>query len=190
MLIRPDTAPAKPQTLADHARAYGELILDELTESKTLWYKRTRLQAIGVGGLGMFAILAGMGAMLWAVTPSAQTQTLWVLAAVPLVYLFVGIACLMAAGQQKLPVVLEHTRERFMADVAVFKETNLVTAATERFVVPIATAYPYRMVIGAALVGALVVRAHPWRLLSGSALLVSLLPKVISVLSKQHKALR
>lgn len=188
MLIRP--APIKPQTLADRAKAYGELILAELSESKTLWYKRTRLQAIGAGGLGMFVILAGMGAMLWAVTPAAQTQTLWVLAAVPLAFLFVGIACLVAAGQQKTPVVLEHTRERFMADVAVFKKTNLVTVATERFVVPIATIYPYRLVIGAALVGALVVRAHPWRLLSGSALLVSLLPKVISVLSKQATTLR
>lgn len=190
MLIRPDTAPAKPQTLVDRAKAYGELILNELSESKTLWYKRTRLQAIGAGGLGLFAILAGTGVMLWAVTPVVQTQTLWVLVAVPLPFLVVGIACLVAAGQQKRPVVLEQTRERFMADVEVFKETNLVTVATERFVVPIATAYPYRMVIGAALVGALVVRTHPWRLLSGSALLVSLLPKVIGVLSKQYTTLR
>ena len=190
MPIRPDTPPAKPQSLIDRARAYGELIQDELGESRTFWYKRTRLQAIGAGGLAMSAILAGTAAMLWAVTPVAQTQTLWVLVAVPLPFLIVGIACLVAAGQQKRPVVLEHTRERFMADVAEFKKTNLVTVATERFVVPIATVYPYRLVIGAALVGALVVRAHPWRLLSGSALLVSLLPKVISVLSKQATTLR
>ncbi len=189
MQTRPDTVAAKPQTLADHARAYGVLILDELNESKSLWHKRTRLQVIGFGGLGVSISLAGTGAMLWAVTPPTQMQSAWVLVAVPLAFLAIGIACLVAAAQQKLPVVLEHTRQKFMADMAVLQDTNLAAVATERFVLPMATAHPYRMVIGAAVVGALVVRAHPWRLLSGSAVLIGLLPKVLSALNNQRQPL-
>lgn len=189
MQSRPDTVAAKPQTLVDRAKAYGVLILDELNESKSLLGKRTRLQVIGAGALGVSISLAGTGAMLWAVTLPAQMHSPWVLVAVPLVFLAVGIACLVAAEQQKLPVVLEHTRQKFMADMAVLKETNLAAVATERFVLPMATAHPYRMVIGAAVVGALVVRAHPWRWLSGSAVLIGLLPKVLSALNNQRKTL-
>lgn len=187
MQNRPDTSPAKPHTLADRAKAYGELFLDELNASKSLVLKRTRFQVIGASGLGVSAILAGMGAMLWAVTPLAQIHTFWVLVAVPLVVLVVGIACLVASEQQKQPIPFEHTRQRFMADVALLKKTNLVDAATAHFVLPMATAHPYRLVLGAALVGALAVRTHPWRLLSGSAVLVGLLPKVISALSQPNK---
>lgn len=187
MQKRPDTAPAKPLTLADHVKAYGELMLDELNESRSLWRKRTRLQVMGAGGVGVSASLAGMAAMLWAVTPPAEIHTLWLLIAVPMVFLLLGITCLVVAEQQQQPVVFEHTRQRFMADMARLKATNLAAAATEHLVLPLATAHPYRLVLGAALVGALAVRAHPWRWLSGSAVLVGLLPKLISALSQSNK---
>jgi uncharacterized membrane protein YqjE len=187
MPTRPDTQPSLPQTLADHAKAYAELILEELNESRNLWRKRTQLQVLGVCGLGVGGTLAGMATMLWAVTPPTQIHALWALVATPLVFLAMGAVCLMAAKQQIQPAVFEQTRERFMADMALLKKTNLATKATELIVLPMATAHPYRLVLGAALVGALAVRAHPWRWLSGSAVLVGLLPKVISVLSSQNK---
>lgn len=187
MPTRPNTQTSLPQTLADHAKAYAELILDELNESRNLWRKRTQLQVLGACGLGVAGTLAGMATMLWAVTPPAQIQAPWVLIATPMVFFAVGVVCLMAAKKQTQPVVFEHTRERFMADMALLKKTNLATKATELIVLPVATAHPYRLVLGAALVGALAVRAHPWRWLSGSAVLVGLLPKVISALSNQNK---
>lgn len=189
MQNRHSITPAKPQTLVDRAKAYGELILDELNDSRDLWRKRTLLQVMGASGLGVSASLAGMGAMLWAVTPLVQIHTLWILVVVPLAFLAAGIACLVAAQQQKKPVVLEHTRQRLMDDVAIFQETNLAAAATKHFVRPMATAHPYRLVAGAALVGALVVCTHPWRWLSSSALLAGLLPTVLSALSAQSKRL-
>jgi len=187
MPTRPSTQASLPQTLADHAKAYGELILKEWNDSRNLWRKRTQLQVLGACGLGVAVILAGMAAMLWAVTPPAQIHSLWVLIAIPMAFLAIGVICLMAAKKYVQAVAFEHTRERFIADMDLFKKTNLVTKATELTVLPMATAHPYRLVLGAALVGALAVRAHPWRWLSGSAVLVGLLPKVISILSSQNK---
>ncbi|MBP6006208.1 MAG: hypothetical protein KA740_00810 [Rhodoferax sp.] len=65
----------------------------------------------------------------------------------------------------------------------------LKTAATtaELVLQPIAQAHPYRMVMGAALAGALLVRARPWRWLPASALLVSLLPQLVNAMSSQLK---
>lgn len=187
MPTRPNTQVSLSQTLVEHAKAYGELILKEWNESRNLWRKRTQLQVLGACSLGVAVTLAGMAAMLWAVTPPAQIHALWVLIATPMVFLAIGVICLMAAKKHERPVAFEHTRERFIADMDLLKRTNLVTKATELTVLPMAMAHPYRLVLGAALVGALAVRAHPWRWLSGSAVLVGLLPKVISILSNQNK---
>lgn len=187
MPTRPDAQPSLPHTLADRAKAYGELILKEWNESRNLWRKRTQLQVMGACSLGVAVTLAGMAAMLWAVTPPTQIHSLWVLIATPMAFVAIGLICLMVAKNHVQPLAFEHTRERFMADMDLLKRTNLVTKVTELTVLPMATTHPYRLVLGAALVGALAVRAHPWRWLSGSAVLVGLLPKVISILSSQNK---
>jgi hypothetical protein len=63
--------------------------------------------------------------------------------------------------------------------------TAAVTA--ELVLQPIAQVHPYRLVLGAALAGALLVRARPWRWLSASALLASLAPQLVNVVSSQLK---
>ena len=177
----------KPRLLAERARAYGELILDEWTESKTFWRKRTTLQVLGACSMGVSCTLAGMGLMLWAVMPPAQIHAFWLLVATPLVFLAAGAGCLMAADKQHPPVVFEQTRQQLKADLEVLKHTSLTAKATELIVQPIATEHPYRLVLGAALVGALLVRTRPLTWLSGSAALLGLLPKVIGALGKQSK---
>ncbi len=182
-----DNILAKPQQLAERARAYGELIQDEWSQSKTHWRNRTTLQVLGACSLGVFCTLTGMALMLWAVVPPVQIHAPWLLLAVPLVFLAAGVGCLVAADKQRQPVAFAQTRQQLKADIEVLKHTNLAAKATEIIVQPIATAHPYRLVLGAALVGALLVRARPGAWLSGSAVLMGLLPKVISALNKQTK---
>jgi hypothetical protein len=53
---------------------------------------------------------------------------------------------------------------------------------------PMARAHPYRLVIGAAVVGALLARTQPWRWLPVSALLAGLVPQLVHFVSGQLKA--
>jgi hypothetical protein len=68
-------------------------------------------------------------------------------------------------------------------------QTVLNTAAVtaELVLQPIARNHPYRLVIGAALAGALLVRTRPWRWLPASALLAGLMPQLVHFVSGQLK---
>lgn len=182
-----DNMLAKPQLLAERARAYGDLMLDEWAQSKTHWRNRTTLQILGACSLGVFFTLTGMASMLWAVVPPAQIHAAWLLVATPLVFFATGVGCLVAADKQHPPVVFAQTRQQLKADIEVLKHTHLAAKAAEIIVQPIATAHPYRLVLGAALVGALLVRTRPRAWVSGSTVLLGLLPKVISALNTHTK---
>lgn len=69
-------------------------------------------------------------------------------------------------------------------------QTVLNTAAVTATLVlrPIAREHPYRLVIGAALAGALLVRTRPWRWLPASALLADLMPQLVNAVNGQLKA--
>jgi hypothetical protein len=63
------------------------------------------------------------------------------------------------------------------------------TAASAGLVLqPVARAHPYRLVIGAAVVGALLARTRPWRWLSASAVLAGLMPQLVHLISGQLEA--
>jgi len=53
---------------------------------------------------------------------------------------------------------------------------------------PTARAHPYRLIIGAAVAGALLARTRPWRWLSASAVLAALAPSLVHFVSGQLKA--
>jgi hypothetical protein len=62
------------------------------------------------------------------------------------------------------------------------------TAASAGLVLqPVARAHPYRLVIGAAVVGALLARTRPWRWLPASALLAGMVPQLVHLVSSQLK---
>ncbi len=62
------------------------------------------------------------------------------------------------------------------------------TAASAGLVLqPVARAHPYRLVIGAAVVGALLARTRPWRWLPASALLAGVVPQLVHFVSGQLK---
>ncbi len=67
------------------------------------------------------------------------------------------------------------------------KALNTAAVTAELVLQPIAQAHPYRLVLGAALAGALLVRTRPWRCLSASALMASLVPQLVDVVNSQLK---
>lgn len=63
---------SRPQLLADHAAAYAELVAAEFGAETSALKRQALLGALGIGGLGVAAVLAGVAVMLWAVLPAAQ----------------------------------------------------------------------------------------------------------------------
>lgn len=68
-------AATQPQMLADHAEAYAALVGEELGRSAAAAKQRLLLAAAGLCLAVTAAVLAGVAAMLWAVTPPANLQT-------------------------------------------------------------------------------------------------------------------
>jgi hypothetical protein len=65
---------------------------------------------------------------------------------------------------------------------------HATAASAELVLQPLARAHPYRLVIGAAVAGALLARTRPWRWLSASAVLAGLTPQLVHLISGQSKA--
>ncbi len=84
----------RPQLLADHAEAYGELARAELERIAAEWRERALRGLVGLGALCVGAALAGVALMLWATLPALGPPAWWVLATVPLPPLALGLWCL------------------------------------------------------------------------------------------------
>ena len=76
-------AAARPQLLAEHAAAYGDLVAEEFARSAGALKQRLALQVIAVAGLVVAAVLSGVAAMLWAALPSGSLNAPWMLALAP-----------------------------------------------------------------------------------------------------------
>jgi hypothetical protein len=84
----------RPQLLADHAEAYGELAKAEFERIAAEWRQSALRGLVGLGALCVAAGLAGVALMLWASLPALNPAALWVLACVPLPPLALGGWCL------------------------------------------------------------------------------------------------
>jgi hypothetical protein len=116
----------KPQLLADHAQAYGELLATEAVSLSTAWKRRAMLMAIALCSLGVACVLAGVALMLSALMPAAAPQALVVLIMVPLLPLALCVGCLLAVRSQRDGPTLENVRRQFKADVAMLREASSV----------------------------------------------------------------
>lgn len=84
----------RPQLLADHAEAYGELARAELERLAAQWRQRALRGLVGLGALCVGTALAGVALMLWACLPALGAPAGWVLVTVPLPALALGLWCL------------------------------------------------------------------------------------------------
>ena len=67
------------------------------------------------------------------------------------------------------------------------KALNTAAVTAELVLQPIAQAHPYRLVMGAALAGALLVKTRTWRWLPAPAVLAGLVPQLVNAVSSQRK---
>jgi hypothetical protein len=108
----------KPQLLANHAKAYSELVLQELSQANDQWHQRLLWQLAGVCSVGVACTLLGVAGMLWAVTPVELIRAPWVLVVLPVAFAGIAVGCLTVAQQRHNLAIFTQTRQQFKADMA------------------------------------------------------------------------
>ena len=112
----------RPQLLAEHAEAYGELALLEFRAASAQWQRRARLKALGWCGLVVALLLAGVAGLLASTLPIASMAAPWALLAIPLLPAVAGVACLLAAGPTSQTGNFHLLRQQLEADRRLLRE--------------------------------------------------------------------
>jgi hypothetical protein len=108
----------QPQLLSTHAKAYGELVLQELSQANLQWHQRMLWQLAGVGSMGVAFSLCGVASMLWVVTPPELIRAPWLLVLLPAAFAGIAVGCMAVAQQRYNLAVFTQTRQQFKADIA------------------------------------------------------------------------
>lgn len=111
----------RPQLLVDHAQAYAALAHEEFGQSFTSWRRWALWQAVALCCLGVGAVLGGMAAMLWAVTPALVVHDQWLLVAIPMLPLLVAMVCTWMAARQSPTDAFGNLGRQVGADIAMLR---------------------------------------------------------------------
>ena len=114
----------QPRLLLDHAEAYADLVAEEIANASAAWKRRALLSAIAMCCLGVAVIFAGVALMLWAVSPALQNRALWILVAVPLLPLVIGLLCLLLAKAGDSGRAFDDLRRQVRADMNMLREAS------------------------------------------------------------------
>jgi hypothetical protein len=107
----------QPEVLLTHVKNYADLAVEELQHAFAAWRWRVMLYAVSVVLLGL-GVLCGLGSvLLWAALPVLHASTAWVLLALPLTFLVVGLLFGIAAQRRKLPQLFEGIQEQLDLDM-------------------------------------------------------------------------
>lgn len=112
---------ARPQLLADHAQAYGELFTEEMGQARVAMQRWAMWWAITLCSFFSAGILAGVAAMLWAMLPASPMQTAWVLWVTPMVPLALAVVCWRLAVQNGKPQFFDQMRTQIRSDRAMLR---------------------------------------------------------------------
>ena len=117
----------KPQLLGDHVEAYAELVGAEVGQTSKMWVSRVLFYAIALFLLSAGLIFVGVALMLWAVVPSDNMNSPWLLVVVPLVPLIAGALCVMKARAKLDQTPFQTVKEQLSADMAMLREVSAST---------------------------------------------------------------
>jgi len=117
---------SRPQLLADHAQAYGELLASELGLASATWKRQALLNAVALCCLGVAAVLVGVALMLWAVVPAAQIHAPWALIVAPLPPIAVALGCLVAARPHGQSKAFDSVKQQVRADLLMLRDAGVV----------------------------------------------------------------
>ena len=123
MTIHPivHVAARRPQLLAEHAKAYGDLLLEEGRRTLSSLVVHAVLYATGgvLGGLGL--VFGGVALLLYATIPG-ELRNGWLLVALPLTTLLAGGLCVIVARALPVNITLEVVGQQVRADIDMIHE--------------------------------------------------------------------
>lgn len=114
----------RPQLLADHAQAYGELMASEVGAVSSAIARRAVLTIVGLVLLAVAIGLGGVALMLRAAMPVTNMTAPWVLLVVPLAPLAAGAVCLVTARLGTMRNPFDKIWWQLKADVAMFRDAT------------------------------------------------------------------
>lgn len=111
----------RPQLLAEHAKAYGDLLLEEGRRTLSSLVVHAVLYAAGgvLGGLGL--VFGGVALLLYATIPG-ELRNGWLLVALPLAMLLAGGLCVIVARALPVNITLEVVGQQVRADIDMIHE--------------------------------------------------------------------
>jgi hypothetical protein len=112
----------RPQLVAEHAEAYAALVTAEVPRISAAWRRSAVLHALAVCSAVVGIALAGVSAMLWAITPDLPAHAPWLLVAVPLLPLLSGLAFALAARSGRGREGADRLRRQIRADILMLRE--------------------------------------------------------------------
>jgi uncharacterized membrane protein YqjE len=113
-----------PQWLGEHADAYGSLAAAELSDAVAHGCRSLMLATLALCAGGVALSLAGVAAMLWAVTPQLSTRSIWLLMTTPALPLAVALICLLLRRLQRRDDLFAVLTAQLRADLALLREAG------------------------------------------------------------------
>jgi hypothetical protein len=113
----------QPQLLADHAEAYAGLVSEDLGKTAAVWKWRVACYGIALTLVAVGMVLAGVALMFWAMTPPANMQAPWALAAAPAIPFVAAIVCVVLARRNTVDTFAD-LKEQAAADLAMLREVS------------------------------------------------------------------
>ena len=117
----------RPELLAEHARAYAELLALAMAQTGRTWRRRALLSAGVVCGMGLGTVLAGVSLLLWANSNGAPPQAPWLMWLVPGVPLATALVCAEEFWRQGRTSPLDPVRAQVQADLALWRQASSST---------------------------------------------------------------
>lgn len=112
---------SRPQLLAEHAQAYGELFTEEMAQARSAWQHWVLWHAAAMCCLLVAAMLAGVALMLWATLPANGMQAPWLLLLTPVLPLAAALGCWGVAQHRGAPQTFVLMRDQISADMAMLR---------------------------------------------------------------------
>lgn len=116
----------QPRLVAEHADAYAELIVEEISAASANYERRATLSAAQLCCFTGAATLAGVATMLWSIVPVPTTLSLWIWMGAPLIPLAAAWWCRVALKECSNSRPFGRVRDQLAEDLIMLREEGML----------------------------------------------------------------
>lgn len=113
-----------PDLLKRHAQGYTDLAAQELSQHLADLGQRLLVGASGVAALLLGITLGGVALLLWSALPELNAQWSWILLALPLCLVLLGLALTWSARRWIMRPVFPKLRQQVQLDAMVLQQSG------------------------------------------------------------------